>query len=474
MDAAERKTVNPDRNTGAAFGFDRVPPQALEAEMAVLGSVLMDNESMGKAVELLDSPHFYKTSHQKIFAAARQLYERSQPIDVITLGEELKRQKVLDEVGGAYYLTELAESVPSAANVETHARIVLEKFLLRRMIAEGASIARDCFDSGEDPFEILDRAEQRIFALSEKRLTKTFQHINPILREAFDTIDRFHHERKGVVTGVPTGFVKLDELTSGFQPGELIVVAGRPSMGKTALCLNIARNAAVDAQIPVGIFSLEMSNRQLAIRLLCAEARVDAHAVRTGHLAPDEWQKLSICVGNLAEAPIYIDDSSGLGTLELRAKARRLRKEKKVGMVILDYLQLMQGPRNVESRQQEISSITRSLKALAKELDIPIVVLSQLSRAVEVRGGERRPMLSDLRESGAIEQDADVVLFLYRPDYYTRSSEESAPASADGLSEVIIGKQRNGPVGTVHLAFVKQWAKFENPAHEGDAEGPYF
>lgn len=467
------KSPSVENRMESALGFERVPPQSLEAEKAVLGSVMLDNESIGKAIEMIDPSHFYRTSHQKIFAAALNLYERNEPVDLITLSEELKRQKILDEIGGSYYLTELAESIPSSANVEYHARIVLEKAVLRNMISEGIAIARDCYEAGRDPFEILDRAEQRIFGLSEKRLTKTFQHIDPIMHETFDKIERFHRERKGVVTGVPTGFTKLDELTSGFQPGELVIVAGRPSMGKTAFCLNVARNAAVEAKVPVAFFSLEMSNQQLAMRLLCAEARVDAHGVRTGHLADHEWQKLSMCVGNLAEAPIYIDDSSTMGTLELRAKARRLKKEKGVGMVMIDYLQLMQGPRNSESRQQEISSITRSLKALAKEIDLPVIVLSQLSRAVEVRGGERKPLLSDLRESGAIEQDADVVLFIYRSEFYGKAMDDQGQ-SVEGKAEVIIGKQRNGPVGTVHLSFIKQWAKFENLAFDEDAAGPPF
>jgi replicative DNA helicase len=473
VESTGMKSPSVESRMESALGFERVPPQSLEAEKAVLGSVMLDNESIGKAIEILDSSHFYRTAHQKIFTAALILYERNEPVDLITLSEELKRQKILDEIGGSYYLTELAESIPSSANVEYHARIVLEKAVLRNMISEGIAIAHDCYEAGRDPFEILDRAEQRIFGLSEKRLTKTFQHIDPIMHETFDKIERFHRERKGVVTGVPTGFTKLDELTSGFQPGELVIVAGRPSMGKTAFCLNVARNASVEAKVPVAFFSLEMSNQQLAMRLLCAEARVDAHGVRTGHLADHEWQKLSMCVGNLAEAPIYIDDSSTMGTLELRAKARRLKKEKGVGMVMVDYLQLMQGPRNSESRQQEISSITRSLKALAKELDLPIIVLSQLSRAVEVRGGERKPLLSDLRESGAIEQDADVVLFIYRSEFYGKAMDGQGQ-SVEGKAEVIIGKQRNGPVGTVHLSFIKQWAKFENQAYDEDAGGPPF
>lgn len=457
-----------DKTTSVSgSNFDRVPPQALDAEMAVLGSMMLDNDCLGKVVEILDSSYFYRTSHRKIFSAASAIYQKNEPIDLITLTEELKRQKELEEVGGAYYLTELAESVPSSANVEYHARIVLEKYLMRKLIEEAAGIAKDCYDGSEDVYHIIDRSEQRIFGLSEKRLRRSFQHISPIMHDAFETIESFH-EREGTVTGVPTGFTKLDELTSGFQPAELIIVAGRPSMGKTALSLNIARVVAVESKISVGFFSLEMSNRQLALRLLCAEARVDAHGVRTGKLDDKEWQKLSMCAGALTEAPLFIDDTPGMGVLELRAKARRLKKEKDVGLIIIDYLQLMEGPRGAESRQQEISMISRSLKALSKELDVPVVALSQLSRAVEVRGGERRPMLSDLRESGAIEQDADVVLFIYRPEVYGKKVDVQGN-SIEGKAEVIIGKQRNGPVGTVHLSFIKKWAKFENPAFEEES-----
>jgi len=468
---AATKKIN-KKSPDEAVTFDRVPPQAIEAEKAVLGSMLLDNDCIGKVVELLAEDHFYRTVHSKIFSAMLRLFERNEPVDLITLADELKKQKILEEVGGTYYLTELVEMVPSSANVEHHARLVLENYLLRKLITESAAIAKDCYEYQDNVFEIIDRSEQRIFGLSEKRLRRGFQHISPIMHEAFEKIERFH-QRKGTVTGAPTGFTKLDELTSGFQTSELIIVAGRPSMGKTALSLNIARHVAVEAKIPVGFFSLEMSNQQLALRLLCAEARVDAHGVRTGRLAEDEWQKLSMHAGSLTEAPIYIDDTPGLSVLELRAKARRLKREKDIGMIVIDYLQLMQGPKNVESRQQEISTISRSLKALAKELDIPVVALSQLSRAVEMRGGERRPMLSDLRESGAIEQDADVVLFVYRPEFYMKD-EEVEMKQLQGRAEIIIGKQRNGPIGTVHLAFVKKWAMFENPAFEEEVVGAPF
>jgi len=404
--------------------------------------------------------------------AALSLYERDEPVDLVTLSEELKRQNILDEVGGTYYLTELSQTVVSSANIEYHARLVLEKYILRKLIMESAAIAEECYEASENAYDILDRSEQRIFSLSENRLRRTFQHISPIMHDAFETIEKFH-ERQGTVTGVATGFDQLDEWTSGLQSGELIVVAGRPSMGKTAFCLNIARNVAVDSKVPVGFFSLEMSNRQLALRLLCAEARVDAHGVRTGRLAEKEWQKLSMCVGMLTEADIFIDDSPGVSVLELRAKARRLKKEKNVGLIIVDYLQLMTGPKGSESRQQEISVISRSLKGLAKELDLPIVALSQLSRAVEQRGGDRRPMLSDLRESGAIEQDADVVMFIYRPEFYGIKTDEMGN-SLEGVAELIIGKQRNGPVGTSRLTFVKKYARFENMAFETETGGTPF
>ena len=434
---------------------ERMPPHAIDAEMAVLGSMLIDKEAVTKCMELVDETAFYKTAHVKIFQAAVNLDARGgTEIDYLTITDELQKMGVLEEVGGPYYITELANKVPSAASVEYYARIVLEKSLLRKLIEVSTEIAREAFEAREDAADVLDTAEQRIFSLSEKKLRKGFQPIAPILGATFDIIDSFH-KRKGSVTGIPTGFKKLDERTSGFQNSDLIIVAGRPSMGKTAFCLNIARNAAVDYAIPVGIFSLEMSNTQLAMRMLCSEARVDSHKVRTGRLSDNEWPKLSTSVGRLAEAPIYIDDTPALNVLEIRAKARRLKAERKIGMVVIDYLQLVKGPKSSESRQVEISLISQALKALAKELNIPVVALSQLSRAVESRGGDRRPILSDLRESGAIEQDADVVMFIYRPEMY-------GPTEDSGIAEIIIAKQRNGPTDTVKVHFHKDYVLFAN------------
>ena len=439
--------------------FDRVPPHDLNAERAVLGSMLIEPTAVGKAIEILKPDDFYRSAHRQIFSAMISLFTRAEPVDALTVGTELSRQGVLEEVGGNFYLTELAKHVPSAANVEYHARIVLEKALFRRLIEISTNIISEAFEASEKATEIIDRAEQQIFSLSERGLRKSFEHIHPILKRTFETIEGFH-KRKGKVTGVPTGFTKLDELTSGFQKSDLIIIAGRPSMGKTAFCLNIARNAAVEYDIGVGIFSLEMASYQLAMRMLCSEARVDAHQVRTGSLEDTKWQRLSRAAGRLYSAPIYIDDTPGISILELRAKGRRLMAEHQIGMIIIDYLQLIRGPR-VESRQQEISAISQSLKALAKELNIPVVALSQLSRAVESRT-DRRPMLSDLRESGALEQDADVVMFVYREDAYTQTENE-------GIAEIIIGKQRNGPTGTIKLSFQKKFVRFDNlDTYHGD------
>ena len=441
---------------------DRLPPQSIEAEISVLGAMLLDKSAVGTALELLDENCFYRKSHQRIFRAIIGLFERNEPADLITVSEELKRRDHLEEAGGRAYIASLLDNVATAANISHHASIVQEKAIIRRLIEVATQIASQSYGQVEDVDNLLDQAEHQIFAIAERRLRRGFIPLERVLHDAFEKVEKLH-DRKGAVIGVPSGFKKLDELTAGFQPGDLVIIAGRPSMGKTAFALNVARNAAVDHKVPTAVFSLEMASYQLAQRLLCSEARVDAHRVRAGTLPDQDWQKLSIGVGNLAEAPIFIDDSPMLTVLEIRAKARRLQAERNIGMVIVDYLQLMQGPRGSESRQQEISVISRSLKSLAKELQVPILALSQLSRAVEVRGGDRRPQLSDLRESGALEQDADVVLFIYRGERYYPDDQE-----LKNKAEVIIGKQRNGPTGTVHLTFMSQYTSFFEPAFEGD------
>ncbi|MBL7074787.1 replicative DNA helicase [candidate division KSB1 bacterium] len=438
--------------------LERVPPQAVEVEQAVLGAMLIESEAIGKVVEILDETAFYREGHRKIFRAVVSLYERNEAVDLVTMSEELKKRKQLDDLGGSYYLTELVQRVSSAANVEYHARIVLEKSLLRKLITVSTQITSEGYEAQESAFDLLDRAEQMIFGLSDTRHRRGFMALDPILHDTFETIESYHG-RKGVITGVSSGFDELDQYTAGFQPSDLIVVAGRPATGKTAFCLNMAREAAVEHKVPVGIFSMEMASRQVAMRLLCSEARVSSHAVRTGRLRDEEWQKLSLSVGSLAEAPIYVDDTPNLGILEVRAKARRLKSEHSVGFIIVDYLQLMQPPSDAESQQQAIAKISRALKGLARELDIPVIAVSQLSRAVESRGGDRRPMLSDLRDSGAIEQDADVVMFIYRSEMY--KGKIPAEHVEEGIAEVIIGKHRNGPTGTVKLTFIRDYARFE-------------
>jgi replicative DNA helicase len=444
--------------TQSATNPERLPPQAIEAEMSVLGAMMLDKSAVGSVLEILDESAFYRDSHGKIFQAIVSIFERNEPADLMTVTEELKRTKQLERVGGRVYLASLLENVATTANVTYHAEIVLKRAVRRRLIQVATEIVAQGYEGEGGEFELLDSAEQQIFSIREKRLKPGFVPLERVLHDTFEAIEKLH-DRKGGVIGVPSGFSKLDELTAGFQQGDLVIIAGRPSMGKTAFALNVARHAAVEAKTPVAIFSLEMAGYQLAQRMLCSEARVDAHRVRAGTLPDQDWQKLSISVGALAEAPIYIDDSPALTALQIRAKARRLLAEKQIGLVVVDYLQLMQGARGAESRQQEIAIISRSLKGLAKELQVPILALSQLSRAVETRGGERRPQLSDLRESGALEQDADVVLFIYRGELYDRDNEE-----LKGRAELIIGKQRNGPTGTVHLTFNSRYTRFDEPA----------
>jgi len=434
----------------------RLPPQSLEAEVSVLGGVLLENEALNRALEVVNEGDFYREAHRQIFSALLHLYERNEPADLITLSEVLKKRGALEEVGGIEYLNFLVNSVPTAANIAYYAKIIKEKSILRKLINRATEIINLGFGDAGDVDESLDRAERLIFEISEDRVRPSFFPIKDIIKASFKTIENLY-EKKQLITGVPTGFTKLDDLTSGLQPSDLIIVAGRPSMGKTALALNITQHAAIEDGIPSAIFSLEMSKEQLALRLLCSEAKVDAHRLRGGFLSETDWPKLTRAAGSLSEAPIFIDDTPGLTVLEMRAKSRRLKAEHNLGLVVVDYLQLMRGRANSETREQEISDISRSLKALAKELRLPVIALSQLNRKVEDRG-DRRPQLADLRESGAIEQDADVIIFLYRDEVYNRS--EDNPHK--GKAEIIVGKQRNGPTDKFELAFLDKYTCFEN------------
>jgi len=434
----------------------RSAPQNISAEQATLGSILLEKDSILNCVEILHWEDFYKTAHQLIYQCALDLFEKNQAVDLITLTEELKKRKQLDEVGGASYLATLMSSVPTAANVIYYARIVEEKAILRKLINHATQIVTMGYEEQEEARVLLDKAENLIFDVSQQKISTFFSPIKDLLTESFEKIEDLY-QSGNFITGVPTGFTKLDELTTGFQPSELIIVAGRPSMGKTAFCMNIAQFASMQHKIPVAIFSLEMSKSQIVQRMLCSEARIDTHALRRGTMPEEDWPKLSMAAGRLSAAPIFIDDSAGISPLEIKAKARRLKAKYNLGLILIDYLQLIQTGLRVENRQQEISQISRSLKGLARELDIPIVAVSQLSRAVEQRSNQR-PRLSDLRESGALEQDADVVVFIYREEYYKPKS------SKKGIAEVTIGKQRNGPTGTLELAFLKEYTRFENLA----------
>jgi len=431
-----------------------VQPHSEDAELAVLGSMLSSKEAVSKAIQHLKSEYFYKSAHSQIFSVMLILFDQGIPIDTISVIEILKKKKQLDIVGGSYFITGLVESVPTAAHVDRYSKIVTEKALLRNLITLSHDIAKEAYDDSQDIAEILDTVEQSIFAITNNRMRTGFTQINNVVVDALEKLEIIRASG-GSVIGVPSGLIDLDDMTSGFQDGDLIIIAGRPGMGKTALALSMLRNASLDSKVGVGMFSLEMANHQLAMRLLCAEARVDSHYVRTGKLPSKLWRNLGISAGDLENAPIFLDDTPALSVLELRAKARRLKAEHDIGMIVVDYLQLMQGPKGVESRQQEISVISRSLKALAKELNIPVIALSQLSRAVEQRA-DRKPQLSDLRESGAIEQDADVVIFLYRPWIYSQEDED------EGKAEVIVAKQRNGPTGTIQASFISKYARFEN------------
>jgi len=433
--------------------FDRLPPQNVEAEQAVLGAILLDGEALVSVQERISQDDFYRTSHRLIFEAMVELSEEGEPVDLVTLTAKLKDKQQLEEAGGVRYLTELANAVPTAANVDYYASIVEEKAILRRLIRAATQIVSDGYAGGEDVGLLLSDAEQRIMEVANRRSVSGFKPIREALMEVFERVETLY-QQKGAITGIPSGFADLDKMTSGFQKSDLIIVAARPSVGKTAFALNIAQNVGVRAKQTVAIFSLEMSAAQLVQRMLCAEANVDAGRMRTGYLEPDDWTKLTMAIGALSEANIYIDDSPGITVADIRAKCRRLKREKGLGMIVIDYLQLIAGRgRPGDNRQQEVSEISRTLKQIARELNVPVIALSQLSRGVEQRQ-DKRPMMSDLRESGSIEQDADIVAFLYRDDYYNKESEKK------NIIEIIIAKQRNGPVGTVELVFLKNFNKF--------------
>ena len=440
---------------------DRTPPQNIEAEQAVLGAIFLEPSALMTASEILMPEDFYRASHQKIFHVMLDLSEKGEPVDLVTVTSRLNDQGVLEELGGVQYLSDLANSVPTASNIEYYAKIVEEKSILRRLIRSATAIATDGYSREDDIEDLLNDAEKKILDVAQRKNTGSFQSIKDVLVETYDNIELLHN-RKGEVTGIPTGFVDLDRMTAGFHPSDLIIVAARPSVGKTAFALNIAQNVATRTDENVAVFSLEMGAQQLVMRMLCAEGNIDAQRLRTGQMNDEDWKKLTMAIGSLSNAGIYIDDTPGIRVSEIRSKCRRLQQEKGLGMILIDYLQLIQGS-GAESRQQEVSEISRSLKGLARELNVPVIALSQLSRGVESRQ-DKRPMMSDIRESGSIEQDADIVSFLYREDYYDKETENQ------NIIEIIIAKQRNGPVGTVELAFIKEYNKFVNLERHHDEE----
>lgn len=434
----------------------KLPPQNIEAEKSVLGAMLIDEEAIGLALEILSAAWFYEESHRRIYSAILDLYNNRKNVDLITLSEKLKSDGTLESVGGQAYLSRLIDLVPTAANVEHYANIVKEKGILRLLITNATKIVHEAYEAKSDASDVVDTAEKLIFEISDLKHSQNSVHIKELVKTSIEKIDALY-KRKGHVTGLETSFSEFDKMTSGLQPSDLIIIAGRPSMGKSALASSILENIGINLKKPVAFFSLEMSKEQLVQRMICSQARVNAQSVRSGYLSPADWPKLTSAAGRLSSSQIFIDDTPAISALELRAKARRLKSHHDIQLIVLDYLQLMRGNTKTDNRQQEISEISRSIKALARELSIPIIALSQLSRAVESRQ-DHRPQLSDLRESGAIEQDADVVVLMMREEYYNPTEENR------GVAEINIAKQRNGPVGTVKLAFIKEYMRFENLA----------
>lgn len=438
--------------------LDRLPPQNLEAEQSVIGAILLDNEALAVAIEHLVPNDFYRDAHKRIFIAMLDLYEKNEPIDLITLTEQLNRKELLEAVGGASYLSSIVNMVPTSANVRYHAKIVKEKSILRNLITTSTEIVSSCYDTEEDVHVLLDKAETKIFNISEKMVRSSYVHIKNILKDTIEKVDRLFN-KKEMITGLPTGFIDLDDATTGFHPGDLIVIGARPGMGKTAFCLNIVTYVGLEVKAPIAVFSLEMTKDQIVLRMLCSEAEVDSKAVRAGYHSKEDYRKLVNAAGRLAEAPIYIDDTFN-SVLDIRAKSRRLKAEHGLGLVVVDYLQLMSGVGTFAAREQVISDISRSLKALAKDLEVPVIVISQLNRSCELRGEDKHPILADLRESGAIEQDADTILFLYRAGYYKKR--ESEDIADDGLADLDIAKQRNGPTKRIKITYIGKHTKFKN------------
>lgn len=438
----------------------RIPPQAIDLEQAALGAIMLEQNALTTVIDILHPNVFYKEAHQKIFEAIQRLFSRSEPVDILTVTNELKSSNDLEVVGGAYYITQLTNRVASSANIEYHSRIIIQKFIQRELIRISSDIIKDAYEDSTDVFELLDKAEQNLFSVSETNLRRSFDDMRSLIREAVKQIETARSQ-EGNISGVPSGFTNLDRVTSGWQKSDLVILAARPGMGKTAFVLSMARNMVVDFQKPIAMFSLEMSSIQLVTRLISSESQISADKLKKGALENHEWEKLNAKISALTEASLFIDDTPALSIFELRAKCRRLKAQHDIQLAIIDYLQLMTShtENNKGNREQEISNISRSLKSLAKELNIPIIALSQLSRAVETRGGSKRPLLSDLRESGAIEQDADMVLFIYRPEYYKiEVDEEGNPTT--GMAELIVAKHRNGALKDIKLRFIDRYAKF--------------
>ena len=454
-----RKRVKKAPESPSLLDQGRVPPQAVDLEEAVLGAIMLEKDALTAIIDILKPESFYKEAHRIIYNAIVELFNKSQPVDILTVISQLKSTGELDLIGGAFYISQLTNRVASSANVEYHARIILQKFIQRELIRVSSEIIKDAFEDTTDVFDLLDRAEQNLFAVSEQNIRRQQGEIHQLMKEAIKDIETAR-DSETKMRGVPSGFVALDRITNGFQRSDLIILASRPGMGKTALALTLARNMAVDHKKPIAFFSLEMSSVQLVTRLISAETQLNSDKLRKGDLQDFEWQQLNTKIRALEDAKIFIDDTPGLSIFELRAKCRRLKAQNDVQMVFVDYLQLMVGTQDHKgNREQEISQISRSLKALAKELDIPIMAMSQLSRAVETRAGDKKPILSDLRESGAIEQDADIVLFIYRPEYYGLTEDENENSMA-GLATISISKHRNGATGDIQLRFIRDFAKF--------------